>query len=70
MFILLPYYVTTMFQLRVLYSAYLDDYHIYIYIYIYRVIEKNGRDLKLGLSISIYLNSMCFHRLKHSNKKL
>jgi len=24
----------------------------------------------LGLSISIYLNSTCFHRLKHSNKKL
>ena len=28
MFILFPYYVTTMFQLRVLYSAYEDDYHI------------------------------------------
>ena len=32
---------------------------------LYRVIEKDGRDLK-----QIYLNSTCFHRLKPSNKKL
>ena len=40
----------------------------------YRVIEKDGRDLVtaplLGLSISMYLNSTCFHKLKPSNKKL
>ena len=31
----------------------------------YRVIEKDGRDLK-----PMYLNRTCFHRLKPSNKKL
>ena len=43
-------------------------------VHIYRVIEKDGRDLVraplLGLSVSIYFNSTCFHRLNPSNKKL
>ena len=40
----------------------------------YRVVENDGGELVrkplLGLSISIHLNSTCFHRLKPSNKKL